>query len=88
MLWGFSMGGAGTWHLAAHYPDRLVAASCGAGFVETARYQRTSIPQSVPDYERKLWGLYDVPGYVRNLFNLPVIAYSGELDQAESRPPI
>ena len=25
VLWGFSMGGAGTWHLAAHYPDRWCA---------------------------------------------------------------
>jgi hypothetical protein len=28
-----------------------------------------------------LWGLYDVPDYVRNLFNTNVIAYSGELDR-------
>lgn len=79
VLWGFSMGGAGTWHLAAHYPDRFVAASAGAGFVDTARYQNID-PETKPDYERTLWGLYDVSGYVRNLFNLPFIAYSGEVD--------
>lgn len=80
VLWGFSMGGAGAWHLGAHYPDRWVAVSPGAGFAETALYQNLK-PDSVPDYERTLWGLYDVPNYTRNLFNLPVIAYSGEVDK-------
>ena len=80
VLWGFSMGGAGAWHLGAHYPDRWVAVSPGAGFAETARYQKLD-PATVPEYERVLWGWYDAPNYVRNLFNLPVIAYSGELDK-------
>ncbi len=34
-----------------------------------------------PKYEQMLWSVYDVPGYTRNLFNLPVVAYSGELDK-------
>src|SRR5205823_13978787 len=52
----------------------------GAGFVDTARYQRLT-PDRYPEwYVQKLWGLYDVPDYVRNLFNTNVIAYSGELD--------
>lgn len=80
VLMGFSMGGAGCWHIGAHYPDRWVAMSPGAGFVETARYQNLN-PDDVVWYERRLWGLYDVPDYVRNLFNLPVIAYSGENDK-------
>lgn len=80
VLMGFSMGGAGCWHLGAHYADRWVAMSPGAGFSETARYQNID-PQTVPSYERRLWGVYDVPDYVRNLFNLPVVAYSGENDK-------
>lgn len=80
VLMGFSMGGAGCWHVGAHYADRWVAMSPGAGFAETARYQHID-PQTVPSYERSLWGTYDVPGYVRNLFNLPVVAYSGEVDK-------
>ncbi|MGE0377861.1 MAG: prolyl oligopeptidase family serine peptidase [Planctomycetaceae bacterium] len=80
VLIGFSMGGAGCWHLGAHYPDRWVAMSPGAGFVETARYQNIN-PDDVVWYERRLWGMYDVPRYVRNLFNLPVVAYSGENDK-------
>lgn len=80
VLMGFSMGGAGCWHLGAHYADRWVAMSPGAGFAETARYQNIN-PEKVAWYERELWGTYDVPAYVRNLFNLPVVAYSGENDK-------
>ena len=32
---GFSMGGAGCWQLAVHYPDLWAAANPGAGFSET-----------------------------------------------------
>ncbi len=81
VLMGFSMGGAGAWHVGAHYADRWVALSPGAGFAETALYNRIS-PENYPvDYEQTLWGLYDVPNYTRNLFNLPVVAYSGEVDK-------
>jgi dienelactone hydrolase len=81
VLWGFSMGGAGTWHLAAHYPDRWCAASPGAGFAETRRYQNIQDKELPPSYVQSLWHLYDVPSYTRNLFNLPVVAYSGENDK-------
>ncbi len=81
VLMGFSMGGAGVWHLAAHYTDRFVAASPGAGFAETALYQNLKPESFPPIYEQMLWRVNDVPGYTRNLFNLPVIAYSGELDK-------
>lgn len=81
VLMGFSMGGAGVWHLAAHYPNAWVAASPGAGFAETARYQRLTPDKYPPLYEQRLWGAYDVPCYVRNLFGLPVYAYSGENDK-------
>jgi predicted esterase len=81
VLIGFSMGGAGAWHLGAHYADRWCAVSPGAGFAETARYQNLRPENYPPPYEQLLWGVYDVPAYVRNLFNLPVVAYSGELDK-------
>jgi dienelactone hydrolase len=81
VLIGFSMGGAGAWHLGAHYADRWVAVSPGAGFSETAQYQRLRPENYPPSYEQTLWGVYDVPNYVRNLFNVPVFAYSGEHDR-------
>lgn len=81
VLIGFSMGGAGAWHLGAHHADYFVAVSPGAGFAETARYQNLTPDKYPPWYEQKLWGQYDVPNYVRNLFNTQVIAYSGENDK-------
>jgi len=79
---GFSMGGAGSWHLAAHYTSRWAVANPGAGFVETAQYAKVFAPDKPvpPWWEQVLWRLYDVPGYVSNLKNRPVIAYSGEID--------
>lgn len=81
VLIGFSMGGAGAWHIGAHYTDHFVAVSPGAGFAETARYTNLEREDYPAKYEQQLWGVYDVPHYVRNLFNRPVIAYSGELDK-------
>jgi predicted esterase len=81
VLAGFSMGGAGAWHLGAHYADRWCAVSPGAGFAETARYVKLTPDKYPPMYEQLLWGCYDVPAYVRNLFNVPVVAYSGEKDK-------
>lgn len=81
VLMGFSMGGAGAWHLGAHYADHFAAVHAGAGFVDVAQYQHLAPSDYPPPYEQKLWGVYDVPDYVRNLFNVPVVAYSGEQDK-------
>jgi hypothetical protein len=80
VLRGFSMGGAGVWHLATHYSDQWVCAAPGAGFAETARYMRVKL-ESVPEFERTLWQWYDATDYALNLFDCPTIAYSGELDK-------
>lgn len=79
-LLGFSMGGAGAWHIGAHYTDHFAAVHTGAGFVDVKRYQKLTPDKYPAWYEQELWGLYDVPDYVRNLFNVPLIAYSGEID--------
>ncbi|WDI43996.1 prolyl oligopeptidase family serine peptidase [Bremerella sp. P1] len=81
VLMGFSMGGAGCWHIGAHYAENFVAMSPGAGFAETARYQNLKKEDYPPQYEQTLWKVYDVPNYTTNLFNLPVVAYSGENDK-------
>lgn len=81
VLMGFSMGGAGAWHVGAHYTDRFRAISPGAGFAETARYTRLPVDQYPPWYEQRLWSVYDVPNYVRNLLDHEVVVYSGELDK-------
>jgi pimeloyl-ACP methyl ester carboxylesterase len=78
---GFSMGGAATWHLAAHYAGLWAAASPGAGFVDTAIFQKLIRQTNAPPwYEERLWHLYDITDCAGNLFNCPVVAYSGEID--------
>ncbi len=83
-LRGFSMGGAGTWHVGAQHIDLFAAITPGAGFVETAEYSKVDAPGKVPPtpWERKLFSLYDVPGYVLNLSNRPVYLYCGDEDPA------
>lgn len=88
VLMGFSMGGAGAWHLGAHYAERWAAVHAGAGFVDVVRYQKLEPSAFPPPYEQALWGMYDVPDYVRNLLNLPVVAYSGELDKQKQAADI
>ena len=78
---GFSMGGASTWHLATHHPGLWSSASPGAGFAEVANYQRAYLAKEPPTaWEQKLWNWYSATPYAGNLFNVPTIAYSGELD--------
>ncbi|WP_372724641.1 prolyl oligopeptidase family serine peptidase [Novipirellula sp.] len=79
---GFSMGGAGCWQFAVHYPSQFFAATPGAGFSETPEFLKSFQGETLTPtwYETKLWQLYDCTGYAANLFNLSTIAYSGELD--------
>ena len=79
-MMGFSMGGAGSWQLGAHYPWKWSVVHAGAGFVDVARFTKMPKDKYPGWQEQTLWGVYNVPGYVRNLFNLPVLAYSGEID--------
>ncbi|MCE9605316.1 MAG: prolyl oligopeptidase family serine peptidase [Planctomycetia bacterium] len=85
---GFSMGGAGAWHMGAHFADRWCAVHPGAGFVDVRRYQNITPDKMPPSYEQTLWGLYDVPDYRRNLLNVPVIAYSGADDKQKAAADI
>ena len=80
VLAGFSMGGASAWQLALHYADRWVAASPGAGFTETADFLRLNARTMPPEHQQTLWHMYDSKDYAINTFNVPVVAYSGEID--------
>lgn len=79
---GFSMGGAACWQFAVHYPSLWAAAAPGAGFSETPDFLKVFQKESLQpsDYEKTLWHLYDCTDYALNLFNLPTVAYSGEID--------
>ncbi len=80
---GFSMGGAGCWHLAVHDPGRWFAANPGAGFVDTIVYQgwTQETPFEIDQTQSKLLNWYDVLPWVSNLRNTNVVAYSGEVDK-------
>lgn len=79
---GFSMGGAGCWHLATHHADLWKAAAPGAGFAETPEYLGLD-PSSnrIPSYEKTLWHWYNATDYSLNLFQCATVAYSGEKDK-------
>ncbi len=76
-LRGFSMGGAGTWHIGLHYPDRWAALEAGAGFSETVRYANK--PDLPPD-QRALLNIYDAEPYALNAALTPTVGYGGEID--------
>jgi dienelactone hydrolase len=77
VLRGFSMGGAGAWHLGLHHPSRWSSVEAGAGFTETIRYAKLGTP---PEATRKLLRIYDAVDYARNAFNVPIAGYGGEND--------
>ena len=81
LMSGFSMGGASAWSYTVHFADRWAASAPGAGFTETEVFLRgglTRQPQN--QVQRTLWHMYDSTDYAMNTFNVPVIAYSGEID--------
>ncbi|MDX1984592.1 MAG: prolyl oligopeptidase family serine peptidase [Bryobacteraceae bacterium] len=87
---GFSMGGAAAWHIAAHHAGRWAAAAPGAGFSETADFLKVFQNEAVKPnwWEQKLWRMYDATEYALNFFNLPLVAYSGEIDRQKQAADI
>lgn len=77
VLRGFSMGGAGAWHIGLHYPDRWAAVEAGAGFAETRTYAKLS---NVPDYQAGPLHIYDAADYAVNAVNVPIVGYGGDQD--------
>jgi pimeloyl-ACP methyl ester carboxylesterase len=87
---GFSMGGAAAWHFATHHAGQWAAAAPGAGFAETPVFLDVFQHEKVnpPWWEKKLWKMYDATEYAANLYNLPVVAYSGEKDSQKQAADI
>jgi len=87
---GFSMGGAACWQFAVHYPGRWVAAAPGAGFSETPDFLKVFQKEIITPnaWEKKLLHLYDCTDWAINLANLPVVAYSGEIDNQKQAADI
>lgn len=76
-LQGFSMGGAGAWHLGLHHPIRWRTFEAGAGFNETRNYAR--LKETSP-WVDKLLHIYDAYEVARNVTAVPAIGYGGEED--------
>jgi dienelactone hydrolase len=77
VLRGFSMGGAGAWHLGLHYPDRWAAVEAGAGFSDTKGFLKLD---TLPDYQEPTLRIYDAFEYALNAFDVPTVGYGGEKD--------
>ena len=77
VLRGFSMGGAGAWHLGLHHPSDWAAVEAGAGFSETIRYAKLG---EIPPDQRDLLHIYDARDYALNAFDVPIVGYGGEVD--------
>jgi predicted peptidase len=77
-LWGFSMGGAGAWHLGMHHPSAWASVGAGAGFVDFYGYQKQK--QKLPAYQDQTLKIYDAVDYAMNAANVPFITYGGEID--------
>jgi poly(3-hydroxybutyrate) depolymerase len=75
---GFSMGGASTWGFGTHFAGLWAAVAPGAGFSETKEFLR--LKEMPPEWEQKLWHLYDAADYAANLYNVPTVEYHGEID--------
>jgi peptidoglycan/xylan/chitin deacetylase (PgdA/CDA1 family)/pimeloyl-ACP methyl ester carboxylesterase len=87
VLRGFSLGGAGAWHLALHHPDRWVAAEIGAGTWP----RRYLMMNEFPPYQRPTLRIWEnMTEWALNAFNLPIAGHDGDNDpQVASipRPP-
>lgn len=79
VLRGFSMGGAGTWHIGLQHPCNFCVIGPGAGFTTTHGYI-SNLPKELPEYQEKCLRIYDAYLYAENAFNVPVVAYSGAND--------
>ncbi len=79
VLRGFSMGGAGTWHLGLHHPSMFAVIQPGAGFTTTHGYIK-GLPQPLPPYQEPTLNIYDALPYAENARLVPIVAYSGEKD--------
>lgn len=77
-LHGFSMGGAGSWHLGLHHPAKWSSVGAGAGFVDFYKYQKQT--KQRPPWQHANLGIYDAIDYSLNAFNVPFCTYGGEKD--------
>jgi pimeloyl-ACP methyl ester carboxylesterase len=77
-LRGFSMGGAGIWHTALHYPDLWATVEAGAGDNQSHRYP---VLEDMAPHQRAMCHIFDNTfEWMLNAYNTPFIGYVGEID--------
>jgi dienelactone hydrolase len=76
-LRGFSMGGAGVWHVGLQHPGEWAVFEAGAGFTETRTYAKKT---DLPPYQEAALHYYDAMDYSLNGTNVPFVGYGGEID--------
>jgi hypothetical protein len=78
MLRGFSMGGAGVWHIGLHFPDLWASVEVGAGDNESHRM--ADLTRLAP-HQQAMCTIFDnMSEWMLNAFNTGFIGYVGEMD--------
>ncbi len=85
VLRGFSLGGAGAWHVALHNPDRFAVAEIGAG-----TYPRRSEMPGFPPHQAATLRIWEnIIDWSLNAFNFPLLGHDGDSDtQVSAIPPM
>jgi len=78
LLRGFSMGGAGVWHIGLHFPDLWTSVEVGAGDNESHRMPEVT---ELAPHQQAMCTIFDnMFEWMLNAFNTRFIGYVGEMD--------
>jgi hypothetical protein len=78
-LRGFSMGGAGVWHTALHFPDLWAAVEVGAGDNTS---HRIPVLDSLSPVQQSMCRIFDnMYEWALNAYDIPFVSYVGENDR-------
>jgi len=84
ILRGFSLGGAGAWHIALHHPGDFAAAEIGAG-----TWPRRSSMPGFPPYQQATLRIWEnILDWSLNAYNLPLAGHDGDSDSGVAGLPM
>lgn len=83
ILRGFSLGGAGAWHVALHHPGFFAAAEIGAG-----TYPRRAAMPGFPPHQAATLRIWEnIVDWALNAHNIPIAAHDGDSDPGTAAIP-